>query len=190
MQVLRQLSEWLTKGEVQKLIVVITGVETKEVLERWVFNIDTDKVALGSGVTRQKNHKDIQGEIQAIIRQVTACVTFLPLLEEACSFDLLVYADADAKVPSAWEESGALRTWAPVHSFILAQVLPLRSPLPPTAGPPAQIRSTLRAARRCAYARSPRRFTRWHRPSRIRRALAGFNSGAGSSVKVKQNAIT
>ena len=104
-QVLRQLSEWLTKGEVQKLIVVITGVETKEVLERWVFNIDTDKVALGPGVTRTKSHKDIQGEIQAIIRQVTACVTFLPLLEEACSFDLLVYADADAKVPSAWEES-------------------------------------------------------------------------------------
>ena len=104
-QVLRQLAEWLTKGEVQKLIVVITGVETKEVLERWVFNIDTDRVALGAGVTRAKSHKDIQGEIQAIIRQVTACVTFLPLLEEACSFDLLVYADADAKVPAAWEES-------------------------------------------------------------------------------------
>ena len=104
-QVLRQLAEWLTKGEVQKLIVVITGVETKEVLERWVFNIDTDKVALGSGVTRTKSHKDIQGEIQAIIRQVTACVTFLPLLEEACAFDLLVYAAAEAKVPTAWEES-------------------------------------------------------------------------------------
>jgi hypothetical protein len=54
---------------------------------------------------RQKSHKDIQGEIQAIIRQVTASVTFLPLLEEPCSFDLLVYADAAAAVPLAWEES-------------------------------------------------------------------------------------
>ena len=104
-QVLRQLAEWLTKGEVQKLVVVITGVESREVLERWVFNIDTDKTALAPGVTRVKAHKEIQGEIQAIIRQVTACVTFLPLLEEACSFDLLVYADTAAKVPAAWEES-------------------------------------------------------------------------------------
>lgn len=32
-------------------------------------------------------------------------MTFLPLLEEPCSFDLLVYADVDAKVPAAWEES-------------------------------------------------------------------------------------
>ena len=104
-QVLRQLAEWLTKGEVQKLCVVITGVETKEVLERWVFNIDTDKAAMAPGVVRSKSQKDIQGEIQAIIRQVTACVTFLPLLEEPCTFDLLVYTNADAGVPVAWEES-------------------------------------------------------------------------------------
>ena len=56
-------------------------------------------------MTRVKSHKEIQGEIQAIIRQITACVTFLPLLEEPCSFDLLVYTDADAAVPGAWEES-------------------------------------------------------------------------------------
>ena len=104
-QVLRQLAEWLTKGEVQKLCVVITGVETKEVLERWVFNIDTDKAAMAPGVVRTKSQKDIQGEIQAIIRQVTACVTFLPLLEEPCSFDLLVYTNTEASVPAAWEES-------------------------------------------------------------------------------------
>lgn len=30
------------------------------------------------------------GEIQAIIRQITASVTFLPLLQDACTFDLLV----------------------------------------------------------------------------------------------------
>ena len=44
-------------------------------------------------------------EIQAIIRQITASVTFLPLLQEPCSFDLLVYADTDAEVPVAWEQS-------------------------------------------------------------------------------------
>ncbi len=29
----------------------------------------------------------------------------MPLLEEPCTFDLLVYTNADASVPKAWEES-------------------------------------------------------------------------------------
>jgi mitotic spindle assembly checkpoint protein MAD2 len=49
--------------------------------------------------------KEIHGEIQAIIRQVTASVTFLPLLNEPCSFDLLVYTTKDAAVPAKWEDS-------------------------------------------------------------------------------------
>lgn len=52
-----------------------------------------------------KSEKEITQEIQAIIRQITASVTFLPLLNEACSFDLLVYADQDASVPLLWEDS-------------------------------------------------------------------------------------
>lgn len=54
---------------------------------------------------RQKSHRDISNEIAAIIRQITASVTFLPLLEEPCTFDLLVYTDAGCGVPVAWEES-------------------------------------------------------------------------------------
>jgi hypothetical protein len=52
-----------------------------------------------------KAKKDIKNEIQAIIRQITASVTFLPMLDEPCSFDLLVYTDNDTKVPKQWEES-------------------------------------------------------------------------------------
>ena len=44
-------------------------------------------------------------EIQAIIRQITASVTFLPLLSEPCTFDLLVYTNTDVSIPQAWEES-------------------------------------------------------------------------------------
>jgi mitotic spindle assembly checkpoint protein MAD2 len=44
-------------------------------------------------------------EIQAIIRQITASVTFLPLLEDACTIDLLAYTDRDSDVPLEWEES-------------------------------------------------------------------------------------
>ena len=49
--------------------------------------------------------QEITSEIQAIIRQITASVTFLPLLNEQCSFDLLVYTDKEADVPKAWAES-------------------------------------------------------------------------------------
>jgi hypothetical protein len=43
---------------------------------------------------------------QAIIRQITASVTFLPLLDEPCTFDLLIYTDRAAEVgirnPRSW----------------------------------------------------------------------------------------
>ena len=105
-QVLRQLSGWLAAGCVQKLVLVISSVGTGETLERWTFNVDTDmKVVSGEVKSRNKEEKEVMNEIQAIIRQITASVTFLPLLQEPCSFDLLVYADNDAEVPVAWEES-------------------------------------------------------------------------------------
>lgn len=37
--------------------------------------------------------------------RITASVTFLPLIDEPCSFDLLVYADRDVEVPTVWEDS-------------------------------------------------------------------------------------
>lgn len=43
----------------------------------------------------RKSMKKIQGEIRDIIRQITASVTFLPVLSEPCAFDLLVYANTD-----------------------------------------------------------------------------------------------
>lgn len=104
--VLDQLRSWLLKGNAQKLVMVVTGCESKEVLERWVFNVETDKeVTANPTVTRVKSNKEIMNEIQAIMRQITASVTFLPLLEESCTFDLLVHTDIDAQVPLAWEES-------------------------------------------------------------------------------------
>ena len=37
----------------------------------------------------------MHNEMQAITRQIAASVTFLPLLDEPCSFDLLVHASND-----------------------------------------------------------------------------------------------
>jgi len=101
--VLKQLREWLMTGTVQKLVVVVTNTDTNITLERWVFDIITDLPQAGE--TKEKPEKEIMGEIQAIIRQICASVTFLPLLEGPCSFDLLVYTDNKATTPLAWEES-------------------------------------------------------------------------------------
>ena len=102
--VLGQLEVWLTAGTVHRLVLVITSQETGETLERWAFDVHADK-SIGPGDKVEKSPKEIQSEIAAIQRQITASVTFLPLNDEPCAFDLLVYTNEDVAVPQAWEES-------------------------------------------------------------------------------------
>jgi mitotic spindle assembly checkpoint protein MAD2 len=92
-------------GSVQKLVLVVKGVDSGETLERWVFDCETTKTNDMADIKSTKPEKDIMHEIQAIMRQITASVTFLPLLSEPCCFDLLVYADQNATVPVTWEDS-------------------------------------------------------------------------------------
>ena len=40
--------------------------------------------------------------VGALLLQITASVTFLPLLNDRCSFDLLVYTDVQSAVPLEW----------------------------------------------------------------------------------------
>lgn len=58
-------------------------------------------------ISAEKSETEIQEEIQAIFRQITASVTFLPVLEGDCTFNVLVYADADSDVPIEWGDSDA-----------------------------------------------------------------------------------
>ena len=55
----------------------------------------------------EKTEQEIQAEIQSIFRQITASVTFLPMLDGNCTFNVLVYADADSDVPMEWGDSDA-----------------------------------------------------------------------------------
>lgn len=43
--ILAQLTEWLTHGTVQKLVLVVAAQGSGETLERWVFDVQTDKVS-------------------------------------------------------------------------------------------------------------------------------------------------
>lgn len=58
-------------------------------------------------VPEEKTEAEIQAEIQSVFRQITASVTFLPMLDGNCTFNVLVYADADSDVPLEWGDSDA-----------------------------------------------------------------------------------
>jgi len=87
-QVMGQMESWLLDGDVQRLVVVVTGVDSGETLERWQFNVQVDEHKQGvlttsgdenqmqNGTVRAapKTIKEIHNEIQAIIRQITASV--------------------------------------------------------------------------------------------------------------------
>ena len=63
---------------------------------RWEFKIENETVEAKDGsktVVEEgvKDEKKIRSEIRDVIRQITASVTFLPLLDCLCSFDILIY---------------------------------------------------------------------------------------------------
>ncbi|KAK3173356.1 hypothetical protein OEA41_006685 [Lepraria neglecta] len=127
-RIMSQLNKWMTGGKISKLVVVITSKDTGENVERWQFDVqlfnksskkssrdaskppDKENAAPteASEPPPEKTEKEIQLEIQSIFRQITASVTFLPQLDAGnCTFNVLVYADADSEVPMEWGDSDA-----------------------------------------------------------------------------------
>ncbi|KAK2040709.1 putative mitotic spindle checkpoint component mad2 protein [Colletotrichum somersetense] len=133
-KIMGQLDRWMLRGKISKLVIVITDKDTGEHVERWQFDVEifgkpsksskTSKTTSSSKPADQENDADaadssaaaaapekteqeIQAEIAAIFRQITASVTFLPQLGGDCTFNVLVYADADSEVPVEWGDSDA-----------------------------------------------------------------------------------
>ncbi|KAK0669824.1 putative mitotic spindle checkpoint component [Cercophora samala] len=132
-KIMSQLDKWMLGGKISKLVIVITDKDTGEHVERWQFDVqifkkasssssrsktstppagDENKGGAGDGPTasekeKEKTEVEIQQEIAAIFRQITASVTFLPQLSGNCTFNVLVYADADSEVPVEWGDSDA-----------------------------------------------------------------------------------
>ncbi|KAF9583495.1 hypothetical protein BGW38_009340 [Lunasporangiospora selenospora] len=53
----------------------------------------------------EKTEKEIQSEIQAILRQITASVSFLPMLDEKCTWTILCQTERDVEVPATWSDA-------------------------------------------------------------------------------------
>ncbi|KAM0473034.1 hypothetical protein ACHAPX_008399 [Trichoderma viride] len=131
-KIMSQLDKWMVGGKISKLVIVITDKDTGEHVERWQFDvqisaptkskskssttdpsapIDEQQENSSANTTlfadKEKPESEIQAEIAAIFRQITASVTFLPQLNGDCTFNVLVYADADSDVPVEWGDSDA-----------------------------------------------------------------------------------
>ncbi|KAM3441016.1 hypothetical protein MY4824_001800 [Beauveria thailandica] len=127
-KIMSQLDKWMVGGKISRLVIVITDKDTGEHVERWQFSVDItatpkrSKSAVAAAADQEnaagaaaaapapepeKTEQEIQAEIAAIFRQITASVTFLPQLTGDCTFNVLVYADADSDVPVEWGDSDA-----------------------------------------------------------------------------------
>ena len=108
--ILVQLENWIENEALQRVVLVITSCDTNAVLERWTFVTSNRSLNRTDEMYEQREEStaNTYKEIQAIIRQITASVTFLPVLDETCSFEVLVYTDSVVSVPDKWEESDPL----------------------------------------------------------------------------------
>ena len=91
-RIMKQLHSWMGAGKINKLIVCIVSKETGSTMERWQFDIDiVHPVQASHGTTpvpassnqeeiSLRDEKEIVKEIQSLVRQITASVTFLPEL--------------------------------------------------------------------------------------------------------------
>lgn len=90
-KIMAQVKKWIYGGRLSKLVVVIINKATTDSIERWEFSLDTSEDGEQEIV---KSREDIQKEIQAIIRQITASVSYLPFLrDDEYTFNVLVYTD-------------------------------------------------------------------------------------------------
>lgn len=135
--VLSQMNRWLHKCRLRRIAVVIASAATNHVLERWAFDValqhehsqrsvergiapsengddnadiadDGSLLSLSKAAEQnKKNDTKIVAEIRALLTQITATVAVLPLLDEACAFDVLIYTTEDTETPVQWNESSA-----------------------------------------------------------------------------------
>jgi mitotic spindle assembly checkpoint protein MAD2 len=94
---------------------IITNVHTKETLECWDFKVESEPVDQNdpnplnkidpNNPTSSKELKKIQMEIGAVLRQIACTVSYLPLIDCICSFDILIHTVKDCDVPENWNET-------------------------------------------------------------------------------------
>lgn len=106
-KILQQVHRWLLGGKCHRLVLCIVDKDDGETVERWDFNVNAIQTSEDSD--HELTTKTTQNQIRAVLRQITASVTFLPELvnEGNYTFNVLAYTDGNAKVPMEWTDSDA-----------------------------------------------------------------------------------
>lgn len=85
-------ADLIMKRMITKVTMCIVTVESKEVVERWDFNIQpTYDGEQGEEPAVPKELKKIQSEIRDVMRQIVATISFLPCLDQRCTFDIMLH---------------------------------------------------------------------------------------------------
>ena len=102
-KIMTHVKKWLYGKKLLKLVVVLVAKSTADVVERWEFNL---QILESENVKVSKPKEDILKEIQAIIRQISTLVSYLPVLKnDDYTFNVLVYTDPNhdtRTIPREW----------------------------------------------------------------------------------------
>lgn len=112
--VLRQAEEWMSMNMLDRISLIVTNVHSKETLECWDFKVQpeveeaAENTDPNAPAASTKDMKRIQQEIGSVMRQISATVSYLPLLDCICSFDILIHTLKECDVPEKWNETEAV----------------------------------------------------------------------------------
>lgn len=96
------------KRIVDKVALVITNVNSFEVMERWDFKVEYEGDSnQEGGQTSDKPLKQIKHEIRDVLKQIASSVAYLPLLDCLCAFDIQIYMKDDVNLPKDWSDTDA-----------------------------------------------------------------------------------
>lgn len=124
--VLVQAEQWVANNLVEKISLIITNAHNREVLECWEFKVENETskapaTSNGNGQPAEVDKSDpknpisnkdlhrIQLEIRDVMRQISATVSYLPLLDNICSFDILVHTLEGCEVPEHFNETAEVQ---------------------------------------------------------------------------------
>lgn len=76
-RLIAQIEKWIEIDGIREIVLVVKGQNSGETLERWQFKIDLVKNG-----NYEKKAAEIEAEIRALMKQISASITFMPLHEE------------------------------------------------------------------------------------------------------------
>ncbi|KAG9000896.1 Mitotic spindle checkpoint component mad2 [Tulasnella sp. JGI-2019a] len=103
--VLSQVEQWVAVKAINQVVLVIVSKETKETLERWVFDVQTID---SSNQTTPKAEADLYRDVHLMLAGIRGTNSMLSEIEEPTLCNILAYVKADAEsgeLLGGWEEA-------------------------------------------------------------------------------------